>query len=217
MYNPAGADVSRDSENEDSLVQVQEYVEIYNSGSEAVDLTGWTIRDEDANSAGWGTLSGMLQPGQAGVLTWHSEEEFRSSWSTANDALILSTPEWGTIANNVTGTGNERLVILDDEETEIDVADYLTVAPWPDGADANGNAIYLLPGFISQGDNDLGANWAASALGVDGAINPESGLANFNEGSVGSPGTVVVPEPSTYALLFGAGAFAFLLIRRRRQ
>jgi hypothetical protein len=47
MYNPAGADGSN---------PVSEWVEIYNSGDAAVDISGWRLDDEDAPT--WARRSG---------------------------------------------------------------------------------------------------------------------------------------------------------------
>lgn len=209
LYNPAGADTTGTP-----VTFTQEWVEIYNTGPSAVDLSSWKLRDEDANSANWDTLSGILQPGQAGIITMSSQAEFEASWPTAVGALVITVPGWGSIANSAVA-GNEVLSILDDLDNTVDVADYETGSNfWPAGQ--NGASIYLLPGFIDTVSNDNGANWAAAALGVDGAIT--SLLAgSFEGGSVASPGVVVVvPEPSAYVLLLGFGGLAFVAWRRRR-
>jgi hypothetical protein len=216
MYNAAGYDDG------------DEWVEIYNLGDTTIDLTGWKLRDEDTNAVNWGTLSGSLAPGQVGVITLFTENGFKAAWSTAANATIFTTTGWGSLANTVTGAGNEVIRLYDASDNLIDEVDYLTVAPWPLEAATNGLSIYLLPGFFTAELNDDGANWAVSSLGVHGAINPVSVTdtertalnANdnraFGTGNVGSPGIVVVPEPTTYALLLGLGALGLLIARRRR-
>jgi hypothetical protein len=209
MYNPAGTDVP-------STTFAQEWVEIYNSGTETVDLTGWKLRDEDSNAGNWGTLTGSLAPGQAGVITTSSEANFKAQWSSAADAVIFTVSGWGSLANSVPTAGNEVVTILNHLDVVIDVADYLTVAPWPAAAD--GMSIYLLPVSWNPTPDTTsnGANWAWSALGVDGAVNPIAGADAWSLTSIGSPGTVVVPEPTTYALLLGLGVLGLLIARRRR-
>ncbi|MEX0332487.1 MAG: lamin tail domain-containing protein [Puniceicoccaceae bacterium] len=205
MYNPriaAGGDLPN------------EYVEIYNSGPVAVDLTGWKLSDEDSNAGDWGLISGVLGPGQVGVITEFSEADFKSSWSTATDAVIFTVSGWASLANGATDT-NEILEILDASSLSVDVANYSVSAPWPEPS-INGNAIYLLPGNFTQAGNDDGANWAHAVGGVDGAIELLVTTGVYDDGNIGSPGYVmVVPEPSVFALVMGSLAFAGLMIRRR--
>lgn len=206
LYNPVGTDVV------DGFAY--EWVEIYNAGATGVDLSGWMLRDEDGNSANWGTLSGFLAPGQVGVITMSTSEAFKASWASAADAVIFTVPGWGTIANSVTAPGNEMIQIQNELGVVVDMADYLTVAPWP--TDQTNQSIYLLPGFMTPEANDNGANWAFSALGVDGGINPVAGPDGYNTSTIASPGTVVVPEPSTYAFILGLAAIGTFIFRRRR-
>lgn len=207
LYNPAGGDVPEPG------VFAYEWVEIHNSGSETVDLTGWMLRDEDGNSSNWGTLSGSLAPGGVGVITTSTSENFKASWSTAADAVIFTVPGWGSLANNVSAPGNEVTQIQDESGTPVDIADYLTVDPWP--TTGGSESIYLLQGFMTPEANDDGANWAVATLGVDGAINPVAGPDNFNTNTIASPG--VIPEPSTYAVIFLGLVGSAALIRRRRR
>jgi hypothetical protein len=204
LYNPfrsAGGDLPN------------EFVEIYNSGPNPVDLTGWKLSDEDANAGDWGLITGTLGAGEVGVITEFSEADFKSSWSTAADAVIFTVTGWASLANSGSAT-NEILEILDASSLSVDVANYSVTAPWPEPS-INGIAIYLLPGSFTQVDNDDGANWAHAVVGVDGAVDPLGG-GSYDPGNIGSPGFVLVPEPSTFAFILGALAFLGIAIRRRR-
>ncbi len=201
MYNAAGTDTGF------------EWVEVFNAGPSAEDISGWKIRDEDSNSANWGEFpaSTMLNPGQVLIMTQSSEADFKAAWPTATDAIIYTTADWGSIANTVDTIDNEVLTLLDDLDATVDVANYLTISPWPEGV--NGSSIYVIPGAIDPTSNDDGANWLASVVGMDGAVNP---VAIYDLGNIGSPGVVVVPEVSTYALLLGLFSLVGVMIRRRR-
>lgn len=204
MYNASGTDTGF------------EWVEIYNAGSTTVDVTGWKLSDEDDNNINWSQMTGTLAAGEVGIITQSSEVDFKASWPTATNAKIFTSTNWGSIANTVDAIDNEVLSILDGPEgvgTEVDVANYMTIAPWPVGV--NGSSIYLLPGFIDPVSNDDGSNWAASELGVHGAVNPLAG-GTYAVGNIGSPGVVVVPEPGTIAFFLGLLAFTGVMIRRRR-
>ena len=207
MYNPA-----------DSGDAGFEWVEIYNSGPDPVDLTGWRLDDEDTSD--WDPMTGILGPGQVGVITQVSEVDFKASWPSAVDAVIFTSGGDWTMANTGSLT-NEVMVLLDASNNPVDNINYGSYLLgdafrelWP--ASTNGVSIYLLPGFISQADNDNGANWALSELGVHGAVNVVAG-GIFVVEDLGSPGVVIVPEISTYSLVLGALALAALFVRRFRR
>ncbi|MGJ3241933.1 MAG: lamin tail domain-containing protein [Opitutales bacterium] len=210
LYNASGADGS------------QEWVEIYNSGSSTVDVTGWKLNDEDANAGDWGTLSGSLAPGEVGIITEVPETDFKSAWSTAATATIFSLGigNWGNLANGSPGSTNETLHIVDDLGNPVDWANYEnpggnSSTDWPDSA--NGESIYVLAGFFDQTSNDDGSNWALSSVGTDGAVT-STATANFEAGNIGSPGVVAtaIPEAETSGLFLGLVVSAGLLYRRRR-
>jgi hypothetical protein len=203
MYNAAGADGGF------------EWVEFINSGPSSVDISGWKLSDEDNNSANWSQMTGSLGPGEVGIITQSTEAEFKAAWPTATNAKIFTSADWGSIANNVDDVANEVLTLLDGPEgtgVAVDVANYLTIAPWPTGV--NGSSIYLLPGFLDASSNDVGSNWAASVLGLDGAVSPLEG-GTYNTGNIGSPGIVAVPEPSNLALIVGLLFLVGMYMRRR--
>jgi hypothetical protein len=186
MYNSAGSG--------DGVVQPEpcsEWVEIYNAGATPVDIGGWKLDDED--NAAWGALpdGSVLQPGEIAIIA-NMAVEFAQFWGVSAQVFGV---QWGSLANSATAT-NEILVLLDGDDNIVDSANYEVASnDWP--ASTNGRSIYLKDVSL---DNDLGANWAQSAEGVDGAYKPASAVAPYAVGDVGSPGHVV-PEPITLVLL----------------
>jgi hypothetical protein len=200
MYNPAGEDVPFFSSVPYETI-AQEWVEIYNAGSETVDVTGWKLRDEDSNAGNWGTLSGTLAPSQVGVITTSHAAAFKASWPSAHDAVIFTVPGWGSLANSVDDATNEVLTLLDADNVIVDVVNYQTIAPWPVRnpnwtADKHGPSIYLLPGHMNSEYNDQGINWAWSIAGFRGAIHAVYIPGQFNIGSIGSPGIISTDAPA---------------------
>lgn len=184
MYNSSGAEADT------------EWVEIYNSGSGSVDLTGWFLDDEDANGFGpENPLNGSLMAGQVGIIFNDvlSASDFADGWEL-DSSVALFAVTWGSLANGPSDT-NEIITLHDSSGTQVDIVNYDDENGWP--ADNNSASIYLLNPEL---DNNVGTNWALSQLGVDGGRAPIGGA--FSTGDVGSPGFVVtaVPEPSTFAV-----------------
>ncbi len=194
MYNPAGAEPRT------------EWMELYNRGTETVDLSSWKFDDED--NTNWTAIpAGTLLPvGKSAVIynsffNTLSETQFRTDWAVPSDAIVVGVL-WGDL-NNSPGTGNEVIRLRDAGGTDQRVVNYDDDGTvWP--APANGPSIYLKD---VTNDNTVGANWARSVTGTDFARNPTSTI--FNAADVGSPGRVplntlavnnVVPSSSAVAV-----------------
>lgn len=67
-----------------------EFVEISNTGTGAVDLTGWSF-DDDSNTAGSFAIGGLgtLAPGESAVITEGAAADFRGAWSLCAAAKIV--------------------------------------------------------------------------------------------------------------------------------
>ena len=182
MYNPN----SRESYPNDV-----EWIEIYNSGKDPVDLSGWYLMDEDGKTGG--LAEGIkLPPGRALVLIpdCQTAEDFHAAWGEG--IAVVSVKGWlrpglGGLANNPSPK-NEVLSLRNADGKVVDRVNFDDEGDWP--ADKpDGASIYLLPGGLNSRDNDAGRNWARSQAGERGTgMNVKT--ADFDGQDVGSPGYV---------------------------
>ena len=201
MYNPSGSPETQ-----------FEWVEIVNTGSSSVDLTGWRLDDEDSND--WGSLSGSLAAGQVGIIfnSSLSQSRFSSAWGLGSDVALFGVT-WGSLANTSLDSGNEILQLLDGNDREVDLVNYEAGTNYWPGM-ANGRSIYVTDLSL---DNNLGRNWGTS---LTDQIIP-SPVSAFGSNDIGTPGVVprasasYAPEPATFAGF--AGILALATARRRKR
>jgi hypothetical protein len=179
MYNPAS---------DETAPGVGEWIEIVNTGSAAVDISGWLFDDEDATN--WSAIpsGNILNPYQAAVVfdtDFTTAATFRSEWSVPTSSLVIGV-SWGSLSNSP-GPGNEVIQLLNNLGVQMNVVNYDDTSPWPGPAD--GPSIYLKN---LNADNSNGANWARSVVGVNGAVSPSG--PTFVTADVGSPGRFSLPS-----------------------
>ncbi len=104
-----------------------EFVELYNCSSEAVDLTGWQFSDstgtDDLQDAGYGLL---LHPGQFAVILDGSYFENSTTYDSIipPEALILKISDGAFGSGGLANTRPERLTLIDAGGREIDAYRY---------------------------------------------------------------------------------------------
>jgi MYXO-CTERM domain-containing protein len=185
-----------------------EWVEIYNSGVDAVDMGGWVYGDSQDNTFA-GAFAAGTTLGAGAIIAFQSESVFQSIWGSGVRVLQIDTAI--TLANGASAT-NEAIVLLDAGGVVVDTVNFENGSNgWP--SDANGASISLLPSALDGSLNDLGTSWATTQVGVNGGrealiLNP--GISNASVLDVSSAG--VVPAPGAVALL-GLGG---LVATRRR-
>ena len=179
MYDPASSERRGESE----------WVELANLGSSTIDLQGWRLDDEDASD--WGTLSGMLKPGQVAVIIngdATSAQEFRTAWTDdpgVEPAFLILPVRWGSLANKPTAD-NEILQLLDPDDTVVCTVNYQRGGNWPDPK-RRGESIHLLK--LDDPISFEGANWGLTQIDQPGARTAKV-TPTFTKPDVGSPGVL---------------------------
>ena len=182
-----------------------EFIELYNSGAAAVDLTGWSIElwDSDAGTA-FGTADGA-----------------------SPYALSGSIPAGGffLLANTTFGTYYSATPDLLLPENAIENSSYTAILK--DASLATIDSVFVTDGGTGDAANDAGTLITpALTAGPDGTFLP-AGFARIGDGGTGvlilefspqpapsaTPGASNVPEPTSIALVLAG--LAGLCFRRR--
>ena len=189
-----------------------EWIELHNTGNTAVDLTGWVYADtQDGQFSDPLPAGSSIAAGGTAIIVAQSAATFASIWGPGIN-VITYTGTLITLANGASAT-NETVAIFDAANNLIDDVNFENATNgWPD--DNLFSSIYLLPSALSSSANDIGSNWANSAVGIDGAyealiLNPD--ISNASVRDVASPG--LIPSPGALALL---GVGGLVATRRHR-
>lgn len=174
-----------------------EFVEFTNVGSAAVDMTDWSYSDTDAAPFDllFGTVFGVVQPGESVILTDAVASDFQTAWGLAASVKIFGS-------NTNSNLGRSDMINLYDAAGTL--VDTLTYNDQAGQGPQTKNKSCNIPGTdygytIAQGTwvlasvGDVYGSWASS--GAD----------------VASPGIAPIPEPSTLALVVVGG----LMLKRR--
>ncbi|WAC20868.1 lamin tail domain-containing protein [Luteolibacter sp. SL250] len=175
-----------------------DWFEITNTGSSAVDLTGWTWDDSSRTpgSSNFGSLT-VLGAGQSAVIC---EEPIGSESTWLSDWGIT-----GVIVSNIGGSSFQGLGAGGDEVNIYDASQ--TLVTRATFGSATGGASFEW--------NTAGTSLGTSVIGENGAFRAASdGIGGAGQ-DVGSPGFALVPEPGTTGLALAAGLVA--LARRNRR
>ncbi|MDA1265121.1 MAG: lamin tail domain-containing protein [Planctomycetota bacterium] len=146
-----------------------EWIELWNAGSTAVNLEGWTLAD-------LGTDNVTLDNGGAGM--WIPAGGRLVLGREADPALNGGIPVDHTYASYSLSNGEDEIVLIRPDGLVVDQVVYDDGVLWPDEP---GKAISLDPAVLDATGNDDGAAWcAASSLigagpdtGTPGALNDD--------------------------------------------
>lgn len=190
MYNPAS------SQGGDSQY---EYIEIVNTGAEAVDMDGWTLSDDTATDTIEGCSGGstVVPAGGYAVIT------DQDSLLDLKGGVHLCVDD-----NSICGAGlnnnGETLTLMYGDIT----IDQVTYAP-EDGADGNGASLECA-NVLADNANTGNGNWAESHPPA------EYGTPGITNSAASAP-VAAVPQAAS-VILFAVGALSlaiFALLRRR--
>jgi hypothetical protein len=132
----------------DIKIEPVEFIELHNSGSASVDLSGW----EFSAGINYRFAAGTSLPPDGYLVVTQDRAAFQARFGV--DAL---GPWDGKLDND-----GESITLRDAEGQTIDQVTYRRGFPWPTVGDPPGYSIELVhPTF----DNDLGGNWRASSIG----------------------------------------------------
>lgn len=147
---------------------------------------------------------GSIAAGESVIITDLSEADFRTVWSgLAAEVRVLggATPGLGR---------NDSIRIFDDADTLVDILDY---GDETFAGSERFRRITAVTTFDNLGENDI-YGWYFS--------NTEADLLNLTSinGDIGNPGYLnaaasAIPEPASFAAIFGALTLAGASLRRR--
>ena len=140
-----------------------DWVELFNTGSTEIDLSGWTLKDEDDGHVFTVPPGTRLSP-QDYLVVCADLSAFQSLFPSVTDAI-------GDLGFGLGGNG-DSVRLFEAAGALHDLVAYGTESPWPDTPDGQGPTLELIdPGA----DNRLPESWAASvaAHGTPGGANGE--------------------------------------------
>ena len=128
-----------------------EFIEIYNAGENAVNLSGWSF-DQGID---YQFTNVTLAAGQYWVLT-ENKSQFDAKFGSVFVGGTPADAEWeaGTLQNE-----GERITLLDASGEEVDTVNYRSEFPWPIAPNGEGVSMELLHPSL---DNNLGGSWRAA-------------------------------------------------------
>ena len=143
-----------------------EWIELWNAGSSAVDLEGWTLAD-------LGTDNTTLDNGGAGM--WLPAGGRLVLGREADPALNGGIPVDHTYASYSLSNGEDEIVLIRPDGMVVDQVVYDDGVQWPDEP---GQAISLDPSVLDAAGNDDGAAWcsASSPIGAGPDTGTPGGL-----------------------------------------
>lgn len=176
MFNPQNTDKDLAA----TTPYDREWVEIFNTGTMAVDIGGWQFGD--SLDGDWATpfpSNTFLNPQQALVITGDAAT-FDDNWGPGVNRIQVGA--FPNLANTV--GANEGAAIRNSAGVIQDVVRFQE-AGWPTANGSDGNTIFALPTGLSSTANDSASNWLPSSQGVYGARWTSRGGEGENHGSPG--------------------------------
>jgi len=135
-----------------SDLDTEDWIEFYNHGNAALNLSGWIFKDSENNHRYIFPANTNIAPGDYLVLC-RDLTKFKQNFP--NVINCLGNMDFGFSSDG------ELVRLYDDQGILIDSLTYENDDPWPDAANGNGATLELK---APQLDNSLPENWAASTI-----------------------------------------------------
>jgi len=179
-----------------------EFIELYNTGASAIDLTGWTIELWDSDSTSFGGADGTAPYALSGTIA------AGGYWTIANGEAASQLGFIGDafFGNNSIENSSYTLVLRDAGANVVQ-----TIFFWDSGAGDQAN----IAGSVITPDITVGPDGTFLPAGFYRAGDGSNNIVihSFNDFSDYTPGAANVPAPGALALL-GLGG---LVAGRRRR
>ncbi|MCP4440995.1 MAG: T9SS type A sorting domain-containing protein [Aureispira sp.] len=158
----------------------EEFVELLNTTSSPINLSGYTIKDNGSPI----TIGNLTIPANGIVVLGRDSADFNTAYGFFPHAL----------SNMNLSNSGDYVVLKDVSGTVVDSVRYDDAAPWPSEADGDGNSLQLCN---AANDNNDGSNWGISQdiAGAD-VQDPTKNI----YGTPGATNNCVVPTPLVYPL-----------------
>jgi hypothetical protein len=179
MYNPAGTETGR------------EWVELYNTGTASVDLSGWQFGDSQDNDWASAFPAGTSIGAKQALVVTGSASLFDLEWGTGINRVQVSS--FPNLANSP-GAVDEAPAIRNAAGVLQDAVAYDDANGWPRINGSNGQSIVLSPASLTVSANNTGANWKPGLRGVWGGV-----FKNADGENQASPGIVSTTSQSPFA------------------
>lgn len=193
-----------------------EFIELYNSGTDAVNISGWTLSLFDSDDGVIGTLDGgspftinSTSPLAAGDFYLLSNALANSGFGVTPDEMLTGSVEnssYTAVLKDAAGATQYTAFVNDGGIGDTPNDAGTTIVP----------DVMVGPTILSGGGFALPAGFYLIADGVSAAaeLNFDTTTLTGNGGATGSPGfTNAIPEPATAGLI----AAGILLAARRRK
>ncbi len=138
----------------------EDWIELYNTTDESIDLSGWVFMDEN-RAPSFVMNTGFILPTNSYIVVCRDITLFQSKYPGVSNIL-------GNMNSGLSGNG-EKLFLYDNSGRLVDSLTYDDESPWPSGADGEGSSLELKN---PSNNNALGNNWKASiGHGTPGTVN----------------------------------------------
>lgn len=145
--------VSEINYNSDSATNAHDWIELYNYGTQTLDISGWKFKDEEDNHIFQFPTGTTLASGAYLVLV-EDTAKFRAQFPNVNNRM-------GPLGFNLSN-GGEQVRIYDYQDNLYLSFTYQDQAPWPTSPDGGGYTLELLS---PTGNLNSGSNWFAGCIG----------------------------------------------------